>query len=134
MTLKLSVDTLNNDGTMGKTSNPLMMIKNSQLAKNLIKKDSKQNDMFFSAGRFIVSTLIINDTTQKDTGHAVMLFTDFKKNRQAAIDASHLYKQAGDDKLFLYLFELNLINYDKNYNEVELVLDESFNPSFLSDN
>lgn len=129
VTIKLSVERISEDGLYGSTTNHKMMIKNGELAKQLIEKDKRYTPFFFKAGRFVAATII-------ERGQPLYCFFDFNKNIQTAIGiVQEYYKDKIDQAdLFLYVFNQTTKRYEEDYNEVELVLDESFGQTFINEN
>lgn len=129
MSLKLSVERMSDDGLYGSTGNHYMMIKNGELAIELIKRDDRYGNLFFKAGRFVAATII-------EANKPIYCFFDFKKEIPTALEIVQKYYKTdfNNAELFLYILQRVNDNYERDYNEVELILDESFEQTFISHN
>lgn len=122
--LKLYVDFLSEDGMIGMATNQQMMLKNASLLKTVQKKDN-QSPIIFQAGRYICCMIY---SSQKELA---MVFIDLKKDKQRALFASRQYVDNATQKIFMTVFEKLSQEYEKNYNEVQLVLDKNFIPDIV---
>lgn len=130
--IKLSVDNKHPNGLMALTSNIELLLKNKELAKPLLDKYPKQHPMCFIAGRFMSFQFLLPSKTDNTKGHFMQIFCDLRKNRREAEYVCDNFIKEDDRDLFMELFEKSLNNYDKDYDEVELVLDETVPPSLFS--
>ena len=119
--LKLYVDFLSDDGKVGMANNQRMIMKNAELLKTVEKKD-KQSPIILQAGRFICCMVYSAD---KELG---MVFLDLQKDERRALFASRQYVDSSTQKIFMSVFKKMLNEYERKYNEVQLVLDKNFIP------
>lgn len=126
MSVKIFVEQLNADKTMGYTTNHAMMLENANRIKITNIKDTKDIvGLIFQAGRYIGT--VITDTNNE----LGMMFIDLKKDRQRALFAASKFN--GEAKtLFMKNFEAVTKEYNKNYDLVELVVDKSFPPNIIA--
>ncbi|GGH70328.1 hypothetical protein HNQ91_002992 [Filimonas zeae] len=126
MGITLFVEKLNEDKSMGYTTNHAMMLENASRVR--IKNIENTDDivgLVFQAGRYVATILT-------DINNEVgMMFIDLKKDRQKAIQMSTQF--VGEAKeLFMKNFEAVSKNYEENYNLIELVQDNSFAPNIIA--
>lgn len=120
MSIKLFVEQLNADKTMGYTTNQFMMLENANKIRITNIKNTKDIiGLIFQAGRYVAA--VITDADNQ----LGMMFIDLKKDRQRALFAASQFNGEAKD-LFLKNFEAVTKNYEKNYDLVELVEDKSF--------
>lgn len=127
MAVKLSVDRISEDGSIGCTSNPMLIIKNQSFCEPLLNKYPNQNHMCFSAGRYMCFMMINPMHNQPE-----LMFVDFKKDKDAASFTANTLALESDRELFMDIYDMSYPNYERDYNEVELVLDESLPQHSLS--
>lgn len=116
---KIYVENINKEGTLATTTNYTMMLANKSIINRFWEQDRTQSRILLAVGRFIC--LIMFDVN-KETG---MFFMDCKKNRAIAETVVKFFP-IGLHGEFMNVFERVTKNYDKNYHEVELVIDKSF--------
>lgn len=126
MSVKLFVEQLNADKSMGYTTNQLMILENVNKIRITNIKDTKNVvGLIFQAGRYIAA--IITDKNSE----LGMMFIDLKKDRKKAFFAASQFNGEAKD-LFLKNFEAVTKNYDKNYDLVELIQNKSFPPDIIA--
>jgi hypothetical protein len=124
--MKVYVDKLNYDGTIGIATSWSMMRENIQTLEVKWKNNITESALIFPAGRFICSITLTLEM------EFIMVFMDFEKDKQRALLAANTYQDEGTQKIFMDVFERVNHTYDERYNEVELVLDKNFIPDFIS--
>lgn len=133
MTITLSVN--RKEGIMASTTDLKLILKNQELAVPLVKKYPKQHNMCFIAGRYMAFNFLLIDKGNETEGHYIQLFYDFKQNRDDALKICNAFVLEDTKELFMYLYDNFMVsNYDKDYDLVELVVDEEFPQHFLSPN
>lgn len=122
MAIKLFVENILPDGTVGYTYNVAMLLENANRLKVQIQGDLKNSHgIVFQAGRFV--GLLAIDSSNK----VGMLFMDFKKNRKnAMITAMELLSQREHQDLLMKHFDEISAKYNQVYNDVELVVSKKF--------
>lgn len=123
--MKVYVDKINADGTVGIATNEAMMKKNIDCLEIMWKNNIKELALIFPAGRFVCSVTITHEMSP------IMIFIDFKKDREKALFAANKYEDPGTRKIFMEVFEKVNNIYDEKYNEVQLVLDKNFIPDII---
>ena len=122
--LKLYVDFLSEDGRVGMATNQQMMMKNAALLKRIQAKDNL-SPIIFQAGRYICCMVYSSKR------ELAMVFIDLQKDKQRALFASRQYVDGSTQKVFMSVYERMLNEYEKHYNEVQLVLDKNFIPDLV---
>jgi hypothetical protein len=124
MSIKLCVEHLTYDKSVGYTKNPAMMLSNAQKIHIAnIENTSDITGLIFQAGRYVAAIMIDTD------GKYVMSFFDLNRDRQKA---SQIAKKLFTDetaKTFMKNFEEVTKNYKRHYKLVELVVDSNFPPT-----
>ena len=129
MAIKLSVNRLSPDKMIGHAADLDMINNNNFLSKSLISKYPNQTQQLYKAGRYMALFFVLSE------GQYGMMYVDFAKNKQAAeLAFDKLLKEESQKELFMSIFDEICANYEKDYNEVELFIDESFPNPFLSNN
>ena len=120
--IKVYVDQLNSNKTLGIATNQTMLLRNADTLGPFLKGQPIKPDIIFAAGRYVGSIMI--DKNQQ----LGMSFVDCQKNKShAEMVASH-FQSEETRRLFMKVFYEVTKNYKQNYNQVELVLDTSFPP------
>ena len=123
--MRVYVDKLNYDGTIGIATSWSMMRENIQTLEIKWKNNITESALIFPAGRFICSITLTLEM------ELIMVFMDFQKDRQRALIAANTYQDNGTRKIFMEVFEKVNLTYDEKYYEVELMLDKNFIPDFI---
>lgn len=123
--IKVYVDKLNHDGTIGMATNRAMILRNVQTLEVIWKGNTKESVLIFPAGRFICAVTITSEN------ELAMIFMNFKKNKQKALFAANKYLEPTTQKVFMEVFEKVNKTYDEKYREVEMVLDINFIPDII---
>jgi hypothetical protein len=126
MSVQLFVEKLNQDKTIGITTNHAMMFENaSKFRIQGIEKTADIVGLIFEAGRYVAAVIM---DANNELG---MMFMDLKKDRQKALSVASQFKGEAKD-IFMKNFEEVTKNYEANYNLVELVVDKSFPTNILA--
>lgn len=125
-TVKLYVERLNYDKSMGYTTNHAMMMENANRIKITNIKHTKDIvGLIFEAGRYVGA--VITDANNE----LGMIFIDLKKDRSLALKAAEQFN--GEAKnIFLKNFEAVTKEYDKKFNLIELEVDKSFPSNIIA--
>ena len=123
MAIKLFVEHLNADKTVGYTTNHAMMLENANKIRITNIKDTKDMvGLIFQAGRYVAA--IITDPNNE----LGMMFFDFKKDRRKALAAACQFNGEAKE-IFIKNFEAVTKDYQKNYSLVEIVANKHFVPN-----
>jgi len=120
---------------MASANDTKLIMKNQGLINELLSKYPNQHSMCFIAGRYMCFLCVILDVIDETKGNVIQLFYDFKNNRSDAIKVCDIFVEKGDRTRFMELFDNYMVaNYERDYNEVELILDEGLPQYFISPN